>query len=195
MNTPTANSRAVPRQGRQGEEPAPGDRHRAQGGRRLQVREREGEPAEPRSSKPKEATGRTDQQETEGKGRVGARGKRESTRAMGGRNAKAPARRRRLAAPPQRAGRAMSKARRIVNLAEVALKDNGDGKSFQARVGRVGPMLGLSGLGLHAHRGAARQARLSISSPSCVQRAVLHPRPAAAKSASTTARCRFVPVI
>ena len=41
----------------------------------------------------------------------------------------------------------MSDARRIVNLADVPLKDNGDGKSFQARVGRVGPMLGLSGLG------------------------------------------------
>ena len=47
-----------------------------------------------RRSKKKEATGRTYQQEIEGKGRVGARGKRESTRAMGGRNAKAPTRRR-----------------------------------------------------------------------------------------------------
>jgi len=45
-------------------------------------------------TKRKEATGRTYQQETEGKGRVGAHGKRESTRAMGGRNAKAPTRRR-----------------------------------------------------------------------------------------------------
>ena len=45
-----------------------------------------------RRSKRKEASGRTYQQETEG--RVGARGKRESTRAMGGRNAKAPTRRR-----------------------------------------------------------------------------------------------------
>ena len=39
-------------------------------------------------SKAKEATGRTAQQETEGKARVGARGKRESSRAMGGKNAK-----------------------------------------------------------------------------------------------------------
>ena len=46
-----------------------------------------------RKSKEKEATGRTYQQEREGKGRVGARGKRESTRAMGGRSAKAPTRR------------------------------------------------------------------------------------------------------
>jgi hypothetical protein len=46
-----------------------------------------------RRSKRKEATGRTYQQETEGKGRVGARGKRESSQAMGGRNAKAPSRR------------------------------------------------------------------------------------------------------
>jgi hypothetical protein len=43
-----------------------------------------------RKTKRKEATGRTYQQETEGKRRVGARGKRESTPAMGGRNAKAP---------------------------------------------------------------------------------------------------------
>ena len=41
----------------------------------------------------------------------------------------------------------MSDARRLVNLADVPLKDNGNGQSFQARVGRVGPMLGLTGLG------------------------------------------------
>src|SRR4051812_29593329 len=45
-------------------------------------------------SKRKEATGRTAQQEREGKSHVGARGKRESTRSMGGKNAKRPARRR-----------------------------------------------------------------------------------------------------
>jgi hypothetical protein len=44
-------------------------------------------------SKRKEAQGRTGQQEREGKARVGARGKRESSRAMGGKNAKTPARR------------------------------------------------------------------------------------------------------
>jgi hypothetical protein len=38
-------------------------------------------------SKRKEASGRTGQQEREGKSRVGARGKRESSRAMGGKNA------------------------------------------------------------------------------------------------------------
>jgi hypothetical protein len=38
-------------------------------------------------TKRKEATGRTAQQEREGKSRVGARGKRESSRAMGGKNA------------------------------------------------------------------------------------------------------------
>ena len=56
-----------------------------------------------RKSKQKEATGRTYQQETEGKGRVGARSKRESSRAMGGRNAKAPTRRR--ASPRRRTAR------------------------------------------------------------------------------------------
>ena len=44
-------------------------------------------------SKAKEASGRTAQQEAEGKARVGARGKRESSRAMGGQNAKTTTRR------------------------------------------------------------------------------------------------------
>jgi hypothetical protein len=39
-------------------------------------------------SKRKEAEGKTYQQETEGKRRVGARGRRESSRAMGGKNAR-----------------------------------------------------------------------------------------------------------
>ncbi len=44
-------------------------------------------------TKRKEAAGRTAQQEKEGKSHVGARGKRESSRAMGGENAKKAARR------------------------------------------------------------------------------------------------------
>ena len=44
-------------------------------------------------SKRKEAAGKTYQQEREGKARVGASGRRESTRAVGGKNAKTPARR------------------------------------------------------------------------------------------------------
>jgi len=50
-------------------------------------------------SKSKEASGRTSQQAVEGKARVGARGKRESSRAMGGKNAKTRTRR----SPLQRA--------------------------------------------------------------------------------------------
>jgi len=50
-------------------------------------------------SKRKEATGKTAQQEREGKSHVGARGKRESTKAMGGKNAETPTRR----TPKQRA--------------------------------------------------------------------------------------------
>ena len=46
-------------------------------------------------SKHKEAKGKTYQQEKEGKSHVGARGKRESSRAMGGQNARKPARGRR----------------------------------------------------------------------------------------------------
>ena len=44
-------------------------------------------------SKRKEAAGSTYQQEREGKSHVGARGKRESTKAMGGKNAKTTTRR------------------------------------------------------------------------------------------------------
>lgn len=59
-------------------------------------------------SKRKEATGRTYQQESEGKGHVGARGKRESTRAMGGKNAKTrtPRTRRQTAAARRNISRA-----------------------------------------------------------------------------------------
>jgi hypothetical protein len=61
-------------------------------------------------SKRKEATGRTYQQETEGKSRVGARGRRSSSRAMGGKNAERPTQR----TPKQRAAarRNIAKARR-----------------------------------------------------------------------------------
>ena len=48
-------------------------------------------------TKRKEATGRTAQQEKEGRSHVGASGARESSRAMGGQNAKTPTRRRRSA--------------------------------------------------------------------------------------------------
>jgi uncharacterized cupin superfamily protein len=41
----------------------------------------------------------------------------------------------------------MSKPQRIVNVAELALQDGGNGKGFQAKVGRAGPMLGLKKLG------------------------------------------------
>jgi uncharacterized cupin superfamily protein len=41
----------------------------------------------------------------------------------------------------------VSDSRRIVNLADLPLHDAGNGKSFQARVGRIAPMLGLTGLG------------------------------------------------
>jgi Family of unknown function (DUF6496) len=49
-------------------------------------------------SKRKEAKGETGQQEREGKSHVGARGKRESSRAMGGKNAKSTTARGRKAA-------------------------------------------------------------------------------------------------
>jgi hypothetical protein len=51
-----------------------------------------------RKTTTKEARGETSQQEREGKSHLGARGKRESTRAMGGKNARRTAKRGRKAA-------------------------------------------------------------------------------------------------
>jgi uncharacterized cupin superfamily protein len=36
---------------------------------------------------------------------------------------------------------------RIVNIADLAMEDGGNGKAFQAKLGRAGPMLGLKKLG------------------------------------------------
>jgi uncharacterized cupin superfamily protein len=36
---------------------------------------------------------------------------------------------------------------RVINIDEAPLSDNGNGKSFMAKVGRLGPTLGLTGLG------------------------------------------------
>ena len=41
----------------------------------------------------------------------------------------------------------MSKPQRIVNIAGLALQDGGNGKGFQAKLGRAGPLLGLKRLG------------------------------------------------
>jgi uncharacterized cupin superfamily protein len=41
----------------------------------------------------------------------------------------------------------MSKPQRIVNIAELALQDGGNGKGFRAKLGRAGPLLGLKRLG------------------------------------------------
>ena len=41
----------------------------------------------------------------------------------------------------------MSKPQRIVNIADLALRDGGNGKRFQAKLGRAGPLLGLKKLG------------------------------------------------
>jgi uncharacterized cupin superfamily protein len=40
----------------------------------------------------------------------------------------------------------MSKPQRVVNIAELALHDGGNGKAFQAKLGRAGPLLGLKRL-------------------------------------------------
>ncbi len=39
------------------------------------------------------------------------------------------------------------KERRVINLDEVPVTENGNGKSFVAKIGRIAPMLGLTGLG------------------------------------------------
>ena len=65
-------------------------------------------------SKHKEATGKTYQQEREGKSHVGARGKRESTKAMGGKNARTTTRRtpKQLAAAKRNIRKAQTSRRR-----------------------------------------------------------------------------------
>ena len=64
-------------------------------------------------SKRKEAAGRTSQQEREGKSKVGARGRRSSSRSMGGKNAKTTTRR----TPKQRAA-----SRRNIRKAQTSRK-------------------------------------------------------------------------
>jgi hypothetical protein len=65
-------------------------------------------------SKRKEAAGKTYQQEREGKSHVGARGKRESTKAMGGKNARTTTRRtpKQLAAAKRNIRKAQTARRR-----------------------------------------------------------------------------------
>ena len=65
-------------------------------------------------SKHKEATGKTYQQEREGKSHVGARGKRENTKAMGGKNARTTTRRtpKQLAAAKRNIRKAQTARRR-----------------------------------------------------------------------------------
>ena len=65
-------------------------------------------------SKRKEATGKTYQQEREGKSHVGARGKRENTKAMGGKNARTTTRRtpKQLAAAKRNIRKAQTSRRR-----------------------------------------------------------------------------------
>ena len=60
-------------------------------------------------SKAKEAIGRTAQQEAEGKAHIGARDKRESSRAMGGKNAKTNARTTTRRSPRRRSARRASR--------------------------------------------------------------------------------------
>ena len=66
------------------------------------------------SSKRKEAAGKTYQQEHEGKSHVGTRGKRESTKAMGGKNARTTTRRtpKQLAAARRNIRKAQTSRRR-----------------------------------------------------------------------------------
>jgi uncharacterized cupin superfamily protein len=41
--------------------------------------------------------------------------------------------------------------KRIINIGDAPLRDNGDGKNFVAKWGRVGPELGMTGLGCAVH--------------------------------------------
>ena len=41
----------------------------------------------------------------------------------------------------------MTERQRIVNIADIAMHEAGNGKGFKAKIGRAGPMLGLGRLG------------------------------------------------
>jgi hypothetical protein len=75
------------RERRQGQGPAAGHRDRAQGSRASKYESKTENKRNLAKSERKEARGETYQQEREGKSHVGARGRRESSRAMGGKNA------------------------------------------------------------------------------------------------------------
>jgi hypothetical protein len=84
-----------------GEEPPAGHRDRIGGGRRIEVREREPQGAQPPPHRAKRSQRRDPQQEREGPSHIGASNKRESTRSMGGKDArKVTARRQKAAAGP-----------------------------------------------------------------------------------------------
>ena len=91
-----------------GQEPPAGDRDRLGGSRRLRTtaaKTGRNQPPLHRTEK-KEAEGKTAQQEREGKFHVGASGKRESSRSMGGKDSRKPTahgdRRQRVVAPTER---------------------------------------------------------------------------------------------
>ena len=143
----------------------------------------------------KEATGRTYQQETEGKGRVGARGKRESSRAMGGRNAKAPP-----AAGPLPATAAHVEGRdeqgaTIINLAAVAVEGQWRRQELPGTK-LAGSVRCWASPASAARSPSCRPASAPIRSIAITCRASFSTSsPAAAKSGSTIARCRYAPAI
>jgi hypothetical protein len=78
------------RQRRQGQEPQAGHRDRPRGSRASKYESERRNRRNLRRTESKEASGRTAQQEREGKSHIGASRKRESTRAMAGKNARKP---------------------------------------------------------------------------------------------------------
>jgi hypothetical protein len=88
-----------------GEEPPAGHRDRIGGGRRIEVREREPQRAQPPPHRAKRSQRRDPQQEREGPSHIGASNKRESTRSMGGKDARKVTARRQKAANPPRTSR------------------------------------------------------------------------------------------
>ena len=78
------------RKGRQGKEPPAGGCDCAGGSGSSKYESQRRNRRNLRRTEGKEAAGRTGQQEQEGKSHIGARGKRESTRSMGGKNARRP---------------------------------------------------------------------------------------------------------
>jgi Family of unknown function (DUF6496) len=131
-------------------------------------------------SKRKEARGATYQQEREGKSRVGARGKRESSRAMGGENATRTTRRAK-SRPTIRGRMAARKARIGTRIQARATRVS---TRVKARATRVGTRVKARATGVSTRV----KARTTLRRAAALRTAAAKRKPAAAKRKTTAAK-------